>query len=300
MRDEILRRIIDTSLPAPRVIVQGATGRAARMHIRLMRGHGTQIVAGVSPGKSGEDESLPIFPDCASAVAATGAQASIVMVPPLSVLPAICDALAAGLKLVVTVTEGMPVHDAVRARRAVTEAGAVWIGASTPGLAVPGRIKLGFLPDVALAPGSVAIWSKSGTLSYETGRRLVQRGLGQSAWIGVGGDPIKGTRFPDLVPIFRDHAATHAVVIIGEIGGEEEEDLAEALLREPFGKPVYAILAGSEAPEGVTMGHAGAIVSGGRGTLASKTGALRAAGVRVFDAIGPLVDAVEKNLKGQA
>ncbi|TVR06217.1 MAG: succinate--CoA ligase subunit alpha [Salinarimonadaceae bacterium] len=300
MRDDILRRVVDASAPPPKVVVQGATGRAARMHIRLMRGHGTPIVAGVSPGKSGEDEGLAIFPDCASAVAATGAEASIVMVPPLSVLPAILDALAAGLKLVVTVTEGMPVHDAVHARRAVEKAGAVWIGASTPGLAVPGRIKLGFLPDVALAPGSVAIWSKSGTLSYETGRRLVQRGLGQSAWIGVGGDPVKGARFPDLAPMFRDHAATRAIVIIGEIGGEEEEDLAEALLRKPIGKPVFAILAGSEAPEGVTMGHAGAIVSGGRGTLASKTTALRGAGVRVFDAIGPLVEAVATDLKGQA
>ena len=289
---DILSRLIDRDGAPLRVIVQGATGRVARNHIRVMRGHGTRIVAGVSARTNAEVDDLPLYPTCADAVAATGAEASVAMVPPLSVLPAITEAVAAGIRLIVTVTEGMPILDAMRARAVATEAGAVWIGASTPGIAVPGRIKLGFLPETSLAPGPLAVWSKSGTLSYETGLRLVKRGLGQSAWIGVGGDPVKGTRFADLVPVFRDHAPTRGIVVIGEIGGTEEEELAEMLRATPLDKPVYAILAGSSAPEGVTMGHAGAIISGGRGTMVSKTDALTVAGVRVFSGIAPLVDAV--------
>lgn len=293
----ILSRLIDPGAAPLRVLVQGATGRVARNHIRVMRGHGTRIVAGVSARTGAAVEDLPLFATCAEAVAATGAEASVAMVPPLAVLPAIAEAVAAGIRLVVTVTEGMPVLDAMRARALAAEAGAVWIGASTPGLAVPGRIKLGFLPETSLAPGPLAVWSKSGTLSYETGLRLAKRGLGQSAWIGVGGDPVKGTRFADLVPVFRDHAPTRGVVLIGEIGGTEEEELAQALRTAPMGKPVYAILAGSAAPEGVTMGHAGAIISGGRGTLASKTAALGSAGVRVFTGIAPLVEAVAADFR---
>lgn len=289
----MLERLLDGGAEPLRVLVQGATGRVARRHIRTMRGHGTQIVAGVSPtAHEAEVEGAPVFPDCAAAVAATGAEASLVMVPPLAVLPAVEEALAAGIRLVVTVTEGVPVHDALRAHAAVRAAGAVWIGASTPGLAVPGRIKMGFLPEAALAPGPLAIWSKSGTLSYEIGLRLKESGLGQSAWIGVGGDPVKGTRFADLAPAFRDHDPTRAVVVIGEIGGSEEEELAAALAARPLGKPVYAIVAGSSAPEGVTMGHAGAIIERGQGTLISKAGALERAGVRVFDRISTLVRTV--------
>jgi succinyl-CoA synthetase alpha subunit len=296
---QILERLITPGTEPLKVMVQGATGRVARSHIRLMRGHGTQIVAGVSQNiKADAVEDVPLFGNCAEAVAATGAEASVILVPPLSVLPAILDAIGAGVRLVVTMTEGMPVQDALKARRAVRAANAVWIGASTPGLAVPGRIKMGFLPDAALAPGPLAIWSKSGTLSYETGLRLAKRGFGQSAWIGVGGDPVKGTRFADLVPMFRTHAPTRAVLIIGEIGGTEEEELAQALRAAPFGKPVFAVLAGSSAPEGVTMGHAGAIIQGDRGSLASKTEALRGAGVQVFDRIDSLVAAVTEQLAG--
>ena len=299
MDDTPLRRILDPASPLPGVIVQGATGRVARNHIRVMRSHGTPIVAGVSARAGDPVDGVPVFADCATAVAATGAEASVALVPPLSVLPAIAEAVAAGIRLIVTVTEGMPVQDALRAHALVRAAGAVWIGASTPGIAIPGRFKLGFLPEASLAPGPVAIWSKSGTLSYETGLRLVGRGLGVSGWIGVGGDPVKGTRFADLLPAFRDHAATRAVVVIGEIGGSEEEELSDALRAAPLGKPVFAILAGSSAPEGVMMGHAGAIISGGQGTLASKTAALDAAGVRVFAGIAPLVDAVCNELTGQ-
>ncbi|WP_162300873.1 succinate--CoA ligase subunit alpha [Alkalilacustris brevis] len=290
--------------PAPQdipVIVQGATGRVAQNHVRLMRDYGTRIVAGISRStRTPRIDEIPIYTDTARAVAETGARASVIMVPPLSVLDAISEALEAGLKLVVTVTEGVPAHDALRAHALVRAAGACWIGASTPGLAVPGRLKMGFLPDVALAPGPVAIWSKSGTLSYESGLRLVQHGLGQSAWIGVGGDAIKGTRFADLVEPFRNHAATRAVLVIGEIGGTEEEELAETLAQTPLGKPVHALIAGASAPEGQAMGHAGAMVMGNRGSHASKRAALMAAGVRVHDRIGTMIDAITTDIrKGQ-
>ena len=264
----MLERLIDPTTPDVPVMVQGATGRAARKHIALMLAQGTFIVAGVSPKAAGEvQDGIPIFADCGSAHAATWAVISLLLVPPMSVLPAAREALEAGVRLIVTVTEGMPVRDAMNLHALVRDHGAEWTGASSPGLAVPGRCKLGFLPDACLAPGPLAIWSKSGTLSYETALRLKSRGLGQSAWIGVGGDQVKGTRFADLVPLFRDHAPTRSVVLVGEIGGTEEEELADRLTADPIGKPVYAILAGSAAPEGKMMGHAGAIVSGGRGTF---------------------------------
>lgn len=294
----MLERLIDPNAPQIRVMVQGATGRAARRNIGRMRAQGTEIVAGVSQRAAGDRlDDVPLFATAAEAVAATGAEASLLMVPPLSVLPAALEALAAGIRLLVTVTEGIPVHDTLRLHAAVRAHGARWIGASSPGLAVPGRCKIGFLPDACLMPGPLAIWSKSGTLSYETALRLKTRGLGQSAWIGVGGDPVKGTRFADLIEVFRNHAPTRAVVIVGEIGGTEEEDLADALIAQPLGKPVYAIIAGAAAPEGRQMGHAGAIVSGGKGSFASKAAALERAGVRVFRTIAPMADEIMNGLK---
>lgn len=294
----MIDRLIDPAADPVLVMVQGATGRTARRHIQRMAAHGTRIVAGVSHRAAGQSlDGVPLFLSAKAARDATGAEASLLMVPPLSVLAAATEALEAGVKLIVTVTEGIPVHDTMRLHRAVADHGATWIGASSPGLAVPGRIKLGFLPDICLAPGPVAIWSKSGTLSYETALRLIGRGLGQSAWIGVGGDPVKGTRFADLVTPFRGHDATRAVVIVGEIGGDEEEELAERLIAEPIGKPVYAILAGSAAPEGRMMGHAGAIVAGGRGDFRSKADALEAAGVHVFRALEPMIDRITTDLK---
>ena len=296
----MLERLINHKAAPLWVMVQGATGRAARNHIARMIAAGTTIVAGVSPSAKRGDtvDGLPMFATPAEAVSATGADASLLMVPPLSVLPAALAALDTGVSLIVTVTEGMPVRDAMHLRHAARAAGATWIGASSPGLAIPGRCKLGFLPDIALSAGPLAIWSKSGTLSYETGMRLVAAGLGQTAWIGVGGDPVKGTRFADLVPAFRDHEPTRAVVVVGEIGGTEEEDLAQALLATPIGKPVYAILAGAAAPEGKTMGHAGAIVSGGKGSLASKIEALEGAGVAVFRSLAPMVERIIADMKG--
>ena len=191
--------------------------------------------------------------------------------------------LAAGIKLIVTVAEGVPLHDAMQIGRAVGPRGATWIGASTPGLAIPGEIKLGFLPDVCLRPGPLAIMSKSGTLSYEVGYRLAHEGLGQSIWVGVGGDPVKGVRFADLLPVFFADPRTHGIVLVGEVGGSEEEECADALARLGVRKPLYALIAGREAKEGVSMGHAGALVFGEAGTLASKTQRLRRrrAGVRL-------------------
>ena len=275
------------------VLVQGITGRVGRNHTRLMRRYGTRVLAGVSPSAdTAEIDGVPLYSTCAQAVRATGARASVIMAPPLAVLPAMREAIAAGIELVVSIAEGVPVADAVMARHNARAAGVRWVGASTPGLAIPGKLKLGFLPDVSLAPGSLGVMAKSGTLSYEICNRLVQRGLGQSLWVGVGGDAVKGTRFADLVPHFATDPTTQAVVVVGEIGGSEEEEFAAALVAHRFAKPVYALIAGKAAREGVTMGHAGALVFGGVGTIESKLGALRRAGVRVFTRIQDLVDAV--------
>ena len=279
--------------PDVKTIIQGMTGRTGRRHSQLMRAYGTRIVGGISPGGSVDAvDGVPVFKTCAEAVAATGATASVAMVPPLAVLAAIQEAIAAGIKLIVTIAEGMPVTDAVRALEIVRAAGAHWIGPSTPGLAIPGRLKLGFLPDVSLVPGPLGIMAKSGTLSYEICHRLVGRGVGQSLWVGVGGDAVKGTRFADLLPFLLADPETKAVVVIGEIGGSEEEELAAAMRELNCAKPVFALIAGRTAREGVTMGHAGAMIQGNVGTIASKTEALAAAGARVFTHIRDLVDAV--------
>ena len=274
------------------VIVQGITGRMGRTHAALMRAYGTNIVGGTSTRTDMKEASgVPVFATCSDAVLATGAVASVAMAPPLDTLAAVEEALTAGIKLIVTVAEGVPLHDAMKIGRAVRHADATWIGASTPGMAIPGEIKLGFLPDVCLRPGPFAIMTKSGTLSYEVGYRLAREGLGQSIWIGVGGDPVKGVRFADLLPAFFADKRTHAIILVGEVGGSEEEECADVLLRLGLRKPVYALIAGREAKEGVAMGHAGALVHGDVGTLASKTQRLEGAGARVFASIDALTEA---------
>jgi succinyl-CoA synthetase alpha subunit len=273
-------------------IVQGITGRMGRTHGALMRAYGTNIVGGTSTRTDmPEAAGVPVFANCAEAVLATGAIASVAMAPPEETLTAVQEALAAGIKLIVTVAEGVPLHDAIKIGRAVRRAGATWVGASTPGLAVPGECKMGFLPDVCLAPGAFGIMSKSGTLSYETGYRLVQAGLGQSMWIGVGGDPVKGVRFADLIPVFFGDPRTKTIVLVGEVGGAEEEECAEVYARLGAKKPLLALIAGREAKEGVSMGHAGALVHGESGTLASKTKRLTEAGARVFSSMDTLIAA---------
>jgi len=275
------------------VIMQGITGRAGQSHFRLMRAYGTNIVAGVSPRAAGSEiDGVPLFATCADAVARTGARASIMFVGAEQLLGAIEEAVAADVKLIVTPTEGMPIHDALKAKRLTLAAGVTWVGPSTPGLAVPGEAKLGFLPDTTLAPGPLGIMSKSGTLSYESGYRLVQKGIGQSVWVGVGGDPVKGVRFADLVPFYAADAQTEAVLIIGEIGGAEEEEFARAVTTHRLEKPAFALIAGRSAPEGINMGHAGALVHGAHGTYAAKKAALEAAGVRVFGSLDEMTRGV--------
>ncbi|MGH8701219.1 MAG: succinate--CoA ligase subunit alpha [Burkholderiales bacterium] len=289
---------VDRSTP---VIVQGITGRAGQLHSRLMRQYGTNIVGGVSPGaRSREVNNVPVFADCAEAVAKTGARASVLLVGAMQLLEAMRDAVSAGIRYLVTPTEGMPVHDALKAWKLCRESATVWVGASTPGMAVPGEAKLGFLPDDSLKPGSLGLMSRSGTLSYEAGYRLAQRGVGTSVWVGVGGDPVKGTRFADLVPFYAADPQTEALLIIGEIGGADEEEFAQALSAQRFGKPVFALIAGSSAPEGVTMGHAGALVHGNHGTYAAKRAALGTAGVTVFGSLNEMVEGLCRRLTGPA
>jgi succinyl-CoA synthetase alpha subunit len=274
------------------VIVQGITGRMGSTHAALMRAYGTNIVGGTSTRTDQADVAgVPVFANCRDAVLATGAVASVAMAPALETLAAVEEALAAGIRLIVTIAEGIPHHDALRIGRAVRRANATWIGGSTPGMAIPGEVKLGFIPDVCLRPGPFAIMTKSGTLSYEVGYRLGQAGLGESIWVGVGGDPVKGVRFADLLPVFFAHEPTQAVILVGEVGGSEEEECADALRRLGVRKPVYALIAGREAKEGVSMGHAGALVMGEAGTLASKTRRLSGAGARVFGSVEAIVAA---------
>ena len=280
-----------------KVILQGISGRAGRLHSRLMKEYGSNLVGGVSPAKDIKDiNGIPLFPDCASAVKATGATVSVVLVGAYDLLDAMREAVAAGIKMIVTPTEGMPVHDALKAKRLTQDAGVLWIGGSTPGMAVAEVAKLGFLPDVSLKSGPLGLMSKSGTLSYESGYRLALRGVGTSVWVGVGGDPVKGVRYSDLVPFYAADAQTKGLLIIGEIGGHDEEDFAEALKAHAFMKPVFALIAGRTAPEGVAMGHAGALTYGSHGGYAAKRAALEAAGVTVFDTLNAMVEGVAVRL----
>lgn len=281
-----------------KVILQGISGRAGRLHSRLMKAYGTNLVGGVAPAKDiNEINGIPLFPDCASAVKATGATVSVVLVGAYDLLAAMREAVAAGIKMIVTPTEGMPVHDALQAKRLTREAGVLWIGGSTPGMAVAEVAKLGFLPDVSLKSGPLGLMSKSGTLSYESGYRLALRGVGTSVWIGVGGDPVKGVRYSDLVPFYAQDAQTRALLIIGEIGGRDEEDFADALQAQAISKPVFALIAGRTAPEGVAMGHAGALTYGSHGGYAAKRAALEAAGVTVYDTLNDMVEGVAARLR---
>lgn len=280
------------------VIVQGITGRAGRQHSRLMRAYGTNIVAGVSPRMTAPTvDDIPVFPDCKTAVAATGATTCVAFVGAYDLMQAMEDAIHGGVRYIVAPTEGMPVHDALRVKLLVDETGTIWVGASTPGMAIAGEAKLGFLPDASLLAGTLGLMSKSGTLSYEAGFRLAQEGIGTSVWVGVGGDPVKGLRYADLVPFFAADERTKAVLLIGEIGGTEEEEFATALAESRFSKPVFALIAGRTAPSGVAMGHAGALVHGSHGTFDGKKAALEHAGVTVFDALSALVAGIRGRMR---
>jgi succinyl-CoA synthetase alpha subunit len=264
-----------------RVVVQGITGRDGSFHTRHMLDYGTRVVAGVTPGKGGTAvHGVPVFNGVEAAVRATGADASVIYVPPFAAADAICEAADAGVRFVVAITEGIPVQDVMRALPFVRERGARLLGPNCPGLIVPGQCKIGILPGNIVTPGPVGLVSRSGTLTYEVVYQLTSAGVGQSTCVGIGGDPLIGTRFVDVLREFEADPATEAVVLIGEIGGSDEEDAAR-FVRTAMRKPVVAFIAGRTAPPGRRMGHAGAIVAGASGTAADKIAALEAAGVAV-------------------
>ena len=273
-----------------RVLVQGITGRDGGFHTQQMQAYGTRVVGGVTPGKGGTAaHGLPVFDTVAEAVAETGANATAIYVPPLAAADAICEAAAAGIALIVCITEGIPVHDMVRTLPYVRERGARLIGPNCPGLITPGVGKIGILPGSIVKPGDVGVISRSGTLTYEVVHALSGAGIGQSTCIGIGGDPLIGTRFVDVLQLFVADAGTRALVLIGEIGGNDEEEAAAFIAAHPA-QPVVAFIAGRTAPPGRRMGHAGAIVSGGSGTAAAKIAAFEAAGVRVADTPREIVE----------
>lgn len=281
-----------------RVIVQGITGRDGGFHTRQMLDYGTTVVGGVTPGKGGQTtaDGLPVFNSVAEAVDATGANATVIYVPARFAAAAVAEAADADVPLIICITEGIPVLDMVEVYHKVQDRGCRLIGPNCPGVISPGKAKIGIMPGHIHKAGRVGVISRSGTLTYEIVNSLTERGVGQSTCIGVGGDPIVGSGFRDLLPLFESDADTDAVVLIGEIGGDEEERTAE-FIGDRIHKPVFAYVVGQTAPEGKRMGHAGAIVSGGAGTAESKVKAFGEVGVPVAQTIDELADAVAAQLK---
>jgi len=264
-----------------RVIVQGLTGAAGSFHAKQMRDYGTAVVGGVTPGKGGTVcEGFPIYDTVVQATAATGANASVIFVPPFGAADAILEAAGAGIDLIVCITEGIPVLDMVRARRALEEKSCRLVGPNCPGVITPGATKLGIMPGYIHKPGSVGIVSRSGTLTYEAAFQLTELGLVQSTAVGIGGDPVKGLDFIECLALFETDPETKAILLIGEIGGTSEEDAA-AFIKANVRKPVAAFVAGLTAPPGRRMGHAGAIISGGKGKASEKIAAFKEAGIAI-------------------
>ncbi len=264
-----------------RVVVQGITGHQGTVHTAQMKAFGTQVVAGVTPGKAGtEVEGVPVFDAVRDAVEKTGANATCIFVPAPFAKDALLEAVDAGIRLCVIVTEHIPFHDMLVMYRYARARGAVIVGPNCPGIASPGRAKVGIIPNVVFRPGRVGVISRSGTLTYEIVNGIKEHGLGQSTCIGLGGDPVVGTSFVDALPLFESDPDTDVMVMVGEIGGTAEEDAAD-YIRHHFTKPVVAYIAGRSAPPGKRMGHAGAIIARGRGTAATKVAALESAGARV-------------------
>lgn len=278
-----------------RVIVQGITGREGKFHAHNMIAAGTNVVGGVTPGKGGQTvEGVPVFDTVAEAKAATDANATCIFVPPAGAADAIEEAAYADIRLIVCITEGIPVMDMTRAMLAVRERGKILIGPNCPGLCTPGQGKIGIIPYQIFTPGPIGFISRSGTLTYEVVSLLTEAGMGQSTCIGIGGDPIIGSTFVDYLKLFEADPDTKAVVMCGEIGGSDEEDAAEYI--KSMKKPVVAFVSGRTAPPGKRMGHAGAIISGNTGTAQGKVAALQAAGVPVADTIFDIPDLVKKVL----
>jgi succinyl-CoA synthetase alpha subunit len=265
-----------------RLVVQGITGRDGAFHARQMVAYGTRVVAGVTPGKGGQefDGAVPIFDTVAEAIAATGANTSVIYVPARFAADAVFESADAGIGCIVCITEGIPVLEMTRVYAYVKERGARLIGPNCPGLITPGAAKVGIIPGQICTAGPVGVVSRSGTLTYEVVYQLTRAGIGQTTCVGIGGDPIVGTSFIDCLTAFEADAATQAILMIGEIGGTAEEEAA-AFIRRHVTKPVVGYITGQSAPPGRRMGHAGAIISGGTGTAAEKMAAMRQAGVRV-------------------
>ena len=279
-----------------RLVVQGLTGKEGTFHALACREYGTQVVAGVTPGKGGlVHEGIPVFHTVAAAVAAEGANVSLIFVPPASAADAILEAADAGIGVIVCVTEGIPTLDMVRARRALQGRPSRLIGPNCPGLISPGKAKVGIMPGRIHRPGRVGVVSRSGTLTYEAVGQLTTRQIGQSTCLGIGGDPIIGTSFVDALRLFQADPETDAVLMIGEIGGTAEEEAA-VFVREHMTKPVVGFICGQTAPPGRRMGHAGAIISGGTGTAAEKMAAMQRAGITVVKSPAGMGEAVARVL----
>jgi succinyl-CoA synthetase alpha subunit len=284
-----------------RLLVQGITGSAGGFHAKQMLEYGTQVVAGVTPGRGGEkvEGKVPVFDTVAQAVQATGANASCIFVPPPGAADAILEAFDAGIALVVCITEGIPIVDMLQVRRVLEglKGKTRLIGPNCPGIITPDACKIGIMPGHIHKAGNVGVVSRSGTLTYEAVGQLTSLGIGQSTCIGIGGDPVGGMDFVDVLELFQADADTHGVILIGEIGGGAEERAAR-FIQEKMNKPVAGFIAGTSAPEGKRMGHAGAIIAGGKGTAAEKIRALEAAGVRVAPTPSDMASTLASMMKG--
>ena len=281
-----------------KVIVQGITGKTAMFHTKQMLEYGTKIVAGVTPGKAGQVvEGVPVFNSVQDAVEATGATASVVFVPPRFAADSIMEGVEAGLDLVVCITEHVPVQDMIKVRAYMEGKKTRLVGPNCPGILTVGEAKLGIIPGYIYKKGHVGVISRSGTLTYEASFQLSQAGLGQTTAVGIGGDPVKGTDFIDALKLFKDDDDTLALIMIGEIGGTAEEDAAKWIAENMPNKPVVGFIAGVQAPPGKRMGHAGAIIAGGKGTAADKIKALNAVGIPVAENVAQIGETMVNLLK---
>jgi succinyl-CoA synthetase alpha subunit len=269
-----------------RVLVQGITGNEGSFHTRQCLAYGTRVVAGVTPGKGGRKmDEVPVFNTVQEAVAVTGATASLIFVPPAFGADAVMEAADAGVKLIVTITEGIPILDMVKVKKFLAPRACRLIGPNCPGIITPDECKIGIMPGIIHKKGRIGVVSRSGTLTYEVVDQLTKNGMGQSTCIGIGGDPVNGTHFIDVLKAFQDDDETEGIVMVGEIGGSAEEDAA-AYIKEHLTKPVVGFIAGLTAPPGRRMGHAGAIISGSGGTAAAKIAAFRENGIHVCENLG--------------